>query len=135
MNENKRSMAWRMFKNRLASAKDRISDALLKLGCAFVTVATGGSMAMAATPMAFAATGAGSILGSMMALVQGGLQFGGAIVFGIGLIILAVNIRGDSPGGAPLIGAISMMVIGAALFVVGTYWGSLDTNWADQTIG
>lgn len=59
----------------------------------------------------------------------------GAIVFGIGLIILAVNIRGDSPGGAPLIGAISMMVIGAALFVVGTYWGSLDTNWADQTIG
>lgn len=135
MNENKRSRAWRMVKNRAANAKAGISDAMLKLGCAIVTATTGGSMAMAATPMAFAATGAGSILGSMMALVQGGLQFGGAIVFGIGLIILAVNIRGDSPGGAPLIGAISMMVIGAALFVVGTYWGSLDTNWADQTIG
>ena len=70
-----------------------------------------------------------------MSLVQGGLQFGGAIVFGIGLILLAVNIRGDSPGGAPLIWAISMMIIGAALFVVGTYWSTLDTDWANTTIG
>lgn len=135
MKENKRSRAWRMFKNRAANAKAGISDAMLKLGCAFVTVATGGAMAMAATPMAYAATGAGAILGSMMGLVEGGLQFGGAIVFGIGLIIFAVNIRGDSPGGAPLIGAISMMIIGGALFAVGLYWGSLDTNWADQVIG
>ncbi len=115
--------------------RKKAARAIEAVGCAIVAAGGGTTALCAATQQAYAAQGAGSILGSMMALVQGGLQFGGAIVFGIGLIILAVNIRGDSPGGAPLIGAISMMVIGAALFVVGTYWGGLDTNWADQTIG
>lgn len=118
-----------------AKPRKRASKFVEAVGCAIVAACGGTAALCAATQGAYAAQGAGSILGSMMSLVQGGLQFGGAIVFGIGLIILAVNIRGDSPGGAPLIGAISMMVIGAALFVVGTYWGGLDTNWADQTIG
>ena len=115
--------------------RKKASKLVEAVGCAIVAAGGGSTALCAATQSAYAAQGAGSILGSMMALVQGGLQFGGAIVFGIGLIILAANIRGESPGGAPLIGAISMMVIGAALFVVGTYWGGLDTNWADQTIG
>ena len=50
-----------------------------------------------------------------MSLLGGALSFGGAIMLGLGLIMLAVQLRFDNASGGQLMAAIGMMILGVLM--------------------
>lgn len=65
----------------------------------------------ATIPKAYAA----DLLEGVMGLLGGAMSFGGAILLGLGLIMLAVQLRFDSAGGSQLMAAIGMMILGVLM--------------------
>lgn len=55
------------------------------------------------------------LLEGVMGLLGGAMSFGGAILLGLGLIMLAVQLRFDSAGGSQLMAAIGMMILGVLM--------------------
>lgn len=79
------------------------SVSTLLLGTAFLS--------QAFVPRAHAA----DLLEGVMGLLGGALSFGGGIFLGLGLIMLAVQLRFDQASGSQLMAAIGMMVLGVLM--------------------
>lgn len=79
------------------------STSALVLGSTFLS--------QALVPRAYAA----DLLQGVMGLLGGALSFGGGIFLGLGLIMLAVQLRFDQASGSQLMAAIGMMVLGVLM--------------------
>ena len=69
------------------------------------------ALGQAFVPRAYAA----DLLEGVMGLLGGAMSFGGAILLGLGLIMLAVQLRFDSACGSQLMAAIGMMILGVLM--------------------
>lgn len=58
---------------------------------------------------------AADLLEGVMGLLGSALGFAGSIFLGLGLIMLAVQLRFDSAGGQQLMGAIGMLILGVLM--------------------
>ena len=83
-----------------------------QLSASAATAALGATvLSQAFVPRAYA----GDLLQGVMSLLGGALSFGGAIMLGLGLIMLAVQLRFDNASGGQLMAAIGMMILGVLM--------------------